>query len=443
MAGRLASILAAAFIPLSPLKTFFEALAATVDSLVVGQQPSSYVWVAPNGVDATGERGNINRPFLTLAAAIAAAQTGDTILVAPGTYTTTVTPAVVGKNLTIQGLGAPDTCILKSTTGAALSCPGAAAQYLNLINIALISTVAGPAFQMGPGSNALTTAFLRANNVQFFAPGGLASSATLQGLANVELTNCQGSLLLEDVATGQIVGHSGEGNVDVNRAVDNAGIIYFRESKLGDVRVGASSRVHFDRTTTVGILTSNGDLAVTAEINFAGTADSVNFDYGGAASTGMSFDNATILGACALTSQAPPLGGGQKVSAKGAKFYGGIQASNTGLGLIVIDNRTGYCNMAASTWANAEFDRDVTVVKGVTIAAGTNGVAFGAGDFVGLPPFPGGASVAWSAQPVAALAAIADLPFPSSQNAAGCDFTSTAGTTADITIARAEGGAVP
>ena len=394
-------------------------------------------------MDATGQRGSINRPFLTLAAAIAAAQTGDTILVAPGTYTTTVTPAVVGKNLTIEGLGSPDTCVLRSTTGAALSCPGAAAQYLNLINIALISTVAGPAFQMGPGGNVLTTAFLRANNVQFFAPGGGANSATLQGLANVELTNCQGSLLLEDVTTGQILGHSGGGNVEVSRAVDNAGIIYFRESKLGDVRFGVVPRVNFDRTTTVGILSTDGDLDVDAQIKFAGTADSASFDFGGAASTGMSFDNATFLGACALTTQAPLVGGGQKVSAKGAKFYGGIQASATGLGPLVIDNRTGYCNMAASTWVSTEFDRDQTIVKGVTIAAGTNGVAFGAGDFAGLPPFPNGASVAWSAQPVAALAAIADLPYPSSQNAAGCDFTSTAGTTADITIARAEGGAVP
>lgn len=47
---------------------------------------ASRVFVSKGGSDATGLRGRLDKPFLTLAAAKAAATAGDTIFVAPGTY---------------------------------------------------------------------------------------------------------------------------------------------------------------------------------------------------------------------------------------------------------------------------------------------------------------------------------------------------------------------
>jgi hypothetical protein len=48
------------------------------------------VYVGKNGADSSGQRNNIGKPFLTLAAAIAVAQVGDVIVVGPGTWTENV-----------------------------------------------------------------------------------------------------------------------------------------------------------------------------------------------------------------------------------------------------------------------------------------------------------------------------------------------------------------
>lgn len=439
--GRLASLLTAASVSSAPLKTFLAALAGAVDKIADSASVQTLVWVATNGNDSTGQRGNINRPFLTLAAAIAAAQDGDTILVAPGTYTTTVTPSTGAKNLTIEGLGGPENCILRSTTGAALTCPGGNAQYLVLANIALVTTFASPAFTMGPGGGVITSSALRARNTEFTAPGGN-MSATLQGLGAVDFTACRGKIRFEDVVTGQIIDHTG-GNVEVNRAVDNAGIIYFRDCTLNTVTLEVAPRVHFDRATVIDALASDGDLGVGAEINFAGTAGSVSVDFGGAAALpDMVFDNCKVLGGTAFGTQTATVGG-QPVSAKGAKFNGGIQANAAGAEPLVIDNRSGYCNMAASTWVNTAFDRDQTTVRGVILAPGLSTLTFGVGDLAAFPRFPSAASVSWQAHPINALAAIADLPFATNSSGSETDFTTTAGCTADVSIVRAEGGGAP
>ena len=76
---------------------------------------------AANGSDSTGERGDMSKPFLSISNAIASAQSGDTIVIRPGTYTidaeaeyystdtATITPTwyVQSKtNLTLLGYGA-------------------------------------------------------------------------------------------------------------------------------------------------------------------------------------------------------------------------------------------------------------------------------------------------------------------------------------------------
>lgn len=89
--------------------------AGSTGGTIVG--PESFVYVeppAPNGRgnDATGQRGNAGRPFATLDAAIAAALTGDTLSLAPGTYeppTAQLRAALL--RLTIQGSG-PQNCVI-------------------------------------------------------------------------------------------------------------------------------------------------------------------------------------------------------------------------------------------------------------------------------------------------------------------------------------------
>ena len=50
--------------------------------------------VATNGDDATGTRGDLSKPFASLAGAVAATHSGDLVLLAPGTYNETVTTTV-------------------------------------------------------------------------------------------------------------------------------------------------------------------------------------------------------------------------------------------------------------------------------------------------------------------------------------------------------------
>jgi hypothetical protein len=68
--------------------------------------PETVTYVAPNGSDITGERGNPLLPFATMQAAVDAALSGDTIVVAPGNY-----PAPwavpLAKNLAVVGDGTP------------------------------------------------------------------------------------------------------------------------------------------------------------------------------------------------------------------------------------------------------------------------------------------------------------------------------------------------
>ena len=65
---------------------------------------SQIIYVDPLGNDGTALRGPVNRPFLTFAAALSAAQDGDTIMVRRGTYTLPTFGHVINvANLTIKG----------------------------------------------------------------------------------------------------------------------------------------------------------------------------------------------------------------------------------------------------------------------------------------------------------------------------------------------------
>jgi len=84
------------------------------------------VYVAANGVDATGARNNLAKPFLTLEAARDAAVSGDTIFVFPGSYTVTTTAT---NGLSKSGVHydfAPGAIATKTTNGWMFSLSGLA-----------------------------------------------------------------------------------------------------------------------------------------------------------------------------------------------------------------------------------------------------------------------------------------------------------------------------
>jgi hypothetical protein len=62
------------------------------------------VYVSKSGSDTTGSRNVLSRPFLTINAALAAAQTGDTVVVFPGDFET-VAPIVLRNNINFNFIG--------------------------------------------------------------------------------------------------------------------------------------------------------------------------------------------------------------------------------------------------------------------------------------------------------------------------------------------------
>lgn len=109
-----------------------------------GQSAETVTWVAPNGDNATGERGNVLRPFLTIQAAINACQDGDSIFVAPGNYAPFSVPP--DKSLTIVGQGAPQqTRIVSELPGCVWNPDDSAPHTLMLENLWIQNNLPGPA----------------------------------------------------------------------------------------------------------------------------------------------------------------------------------------------------------------------------------------------------------------------------------------------------------
>src|SRR3990172_5462103 len=73
------------------------------------------IWLAMNGNDSTGTRGDMSKPYLTLSNAVSALQNGDSMLIYPGDYPVTLDSQRTNfsllldkkTNITIIGLGQP------------------------------------------------------------------------------------------------------------------------------------------------------------------------------------------------------------------------------------------------------------------------------------------------------------------------------------------------
>lgn len=108
-----------------------------------GPQPSTLIWVATSGTDATAKRGRIDLPFRTINAALAAAVAGDTLLVAPGTYAENVVMpdkdglAIVGTSTTTTIITAALGHTLAWTPAAG---PGAAVRSFRLAHMTINNT---------------------------------------------------------------------------------------------------------------------------------------------------------------------------------------------------------------------------------------------------------------------------------------------------------------
>lgn len=114
------------------------------------------LFVDPNGNDATGTKGDNSKPFLTIEAAVAAASSGDTVEVMPGSYTPVSNLAKNGVTFYFY----PGSIVTKTTSGAIFDY-SASATYTSDINILgygsfYKTTTSGEVFLLTGNTNLLT-----------------------------------------------------------------------------------------------------------------------------------------------------------------------------------------------------------------------------------------------------------------------------------------------
>ncbi len=99
---------------------------STGASSIVG--PSNVLYVDVAGVDATGTRGNAARPFLTVQAATAQAQTGDQVRIGPGSFAiaTSITQPAGITGVSWAGSGAPSISLAVSASTTLAGAAGVA-----------------------------------------------------------------------------------------------------------------------------------------------------------------------------------------------------------------------------------------------------------------------------------------------------------------------------
>jgi len=179
--------------------------------------PETVTYVAPNGSDATGERGNPLQPFLTINAALAVSQDNDVILLAPGTYPPVTVPPTLSI-ISIKGMGTQNQAVLQAPTGTSpltwTPIPGFRVLILDSLTLRSNNPV-NPAFLVDGNHNAQADAVLILNQVLLEGAPGYA-----QYLYLIRGERSQGDLTLYNNHSGEFHQHYGTTlNLQVNEPV--------------------------------------------------------------------------------------------------------------------------------------------------------------------------------------------------------------------------------
>jgi hypothetical protein len=402
MSQRLMSLFLAAQLPQGELRTFLEQVANDAISPSLLDFPETVTWVATNGSDATGQRGNIGAPFATVGAALLASLSGDTILIAPGTYPAVEDPDFPAGLLavTLEGVGARESCVITSATGPALRwTPGVNAKRITLRSLTISTTdpVSSAVVVAGPGPGTPNNSTLTLQNCALSAP--LSNALSASSLLAVNLTDCSGSVSISDCNGGLCQGHQAG---DVGIFVDNPvpahvtrSAYLVKGSTVGILNVSGQGWIDADAVTTAfalsggTLLTPLGD---TASITFQGFAGFASIFPSGTGSVFINLQNAQIP--VVQCSSQVTAGNTQRINAKNAIIGRGIMQSPGG-GDLILDTQGGTLGRTDTAFgANCFWDRDGGGDAAINIANGPNVLTFGTS--FNDPPYPPGVPVAFS-----------------------------------------------
>jgi hypothetical protein len=168
--------------------------------------PETVTYVAPNGSDITGERGNPLLPFATVQAALNASLDNDVVLLAPGTYAPVTIPptlSVIG----LKGMGVRNQAVIEAPPGTSplTWIPDPGFRILALTDLTLRSNApSDPAFFVSGNDGDPADAILGLSAVQWDGASGYA-----EYLFQIVGERCRGDLTLFNIQQGHFYQHNG------------------------------------------------------------------------------------------------------------------------------------------------------------------------------------------------------------------------------------------
>lgn len=401
-------------------------------------QPISVTYVAPNGNDATGQRGNYDQPFLTIDAALAAMQQGDTLMLAPGEYAPCEVPS--GLQCTLIGMGSPrDTSVrIVSTGGAALSWSPVGVDSLTLRNIRLQTTDAGAFALEALGDGVTNFAVFVAENCKFFSAA--TAAAICFSLDRAELKGCEGNVVLTDCNSGLVEDLAGgdlflEVAEPIPAPVFHTGYVV-KGSQIGFLTQADNARVEADQTTRATFVSTRAGAAPVGPVGrlyYHGEAEDMNLVIDEGVSTRIQLQEANVTGTAILTSTATV--SDSVIDARGANFSS-VLMGDSGAGVqFVIDLRGGSIRdyFASFFDTNCKVDRDGGSSR-VTVPPGLSTFTFSSlGGSIQGPAYPAAVQVSYVAAPsvVPAPGESITLSLPTGD---GFDVTSTYAIAQDVEV---------
>lgn len=373
---------------------------------VTSNQPQSYLWVALNGNNATAQRGRIDLPFQTIQAALNAAQGGDCIIIAPGTYNEAVSIPSSLFLITLRAMtqDGSSTQIQSPTNAVEFSPQGS--QVVNLEGLGLFGTNAGVrAVGVNPDLNLATL------SVRGCSLNGGAAGLIAQNLSDLNLSGgLHGVLSVLDCNNAYFTGGARIAQLELGVSavppisLNHASYLLGGGLEVSTLEQTGGARVISDKSTR--IVSLNASLATSGpfvgSLVFPAYAD--NAQVSTEDNSDVQLDGATMDLFFWQHNGAAPL----TVKARGATMTQ-VFVNTTG-GDAVLDNYGGAISYNISAFGpNCYGIRESGGAVSLTIPAGGATLAFGV-DLLG-PPFPPALQVSYSVSPRQGLTLATEVPY--------------------------------
>lgn len=372
-----------------------------------GTSPATVTYVCDeNGDDATGERGNVLKPFKTIQAALDVCQDYDTVMVAPGTYTENV--IVPDLFLTIEGMGSEQRARILAAAGIALFWQGSNGVRLCLKNLYIqTADFLGTACYLS-GNGLINDCQVSLFNIDAFAASGFGVLIADMGYAYCE--SCNGPFGWLDCNDALTVGHrSGEAYCEVAEPIPaNVALGWHRfkgcrfDLALSGIRLNANARIDADSGCYAENLLTDGAIGPSGAFRFAGECEDATMTETDGTGNQIILAGSRIRGTLNLTSTATA---GDIYTDCRSATIGLLNMADNGFQNIV-DLRGGSVGSYAFSTFGAEcrVDRDGGSSALLAVPNGLTAFLFGAN--LAGPRYPNATQVAYCVQP-SLLAAVA------------------------------------